>query len=110
MALPYTVAFNLAAIPERISQAADVVQGKHGSQPAELAFWVDGLNAALGLPRTLKDVGLSEADVPAMITECAERYPRPTNPAPINAERLKVFYETMVTGDLALAVEFYQRG
>ncbi|MCF8040824.1 MAG: iron-containing alcohol dehydrogenase [Desulfarculaceae bacterium] len=110
MALPYTIAYNLKAIPERISQAADIVLGKHGSKPEELVTWVDELIAALGLPRSLKEVGISQSDVPAMIAECVERYPRPTNPAPIDADRLQVFYETIVTGDVARAVEYYQGG
>lgn len=110
MALPYTIAYNLKAIPERISQAADLVLGKHGSKPEELVTWVDGLIVALGLPRSLQEVDISETDVPAMIAECVERYPRPTNPAPIDADRLKVLYETMVTGDIVRAVEYYQGG
>lgn len=110
MALPYTIAYNLKAIPERLSQAAGLVLGKDKAQPVELVNWVADLIAALGLPRSLGEVGITESDVPAMITECVERYPRPTNPAPIDAQRLKVFYETMVTGDLARTIEFYQRG
>ena len=110
MALPYTIAYNLKAIPERISQAADLMLGKHGAEPEELVTWVDELIVALGLPRSLQEVGISESDVPAMIAECVERYPRPTNPAPINAERLQVFYETMFTGDVARAIEYYQGG
>lgn len=110
MALPYTIAYNLKAIPERISQAAEVILGKHGAGPEELVTWVDELIVALGLPRSLQEVGISESDVPAMIAECVERYPRPTNPAPINAERLQVFYETMFTGDVARAIEYYQGG
>lgn len=110
MALPYTIAYNLKAIPERISQAADLVLGKHGSKPEELVTWVDELIVALRLPRSLQEVDISETDVPAMIAECVERYPRPTNPAPIDADRLKVLYETMVTGDIVRAVEYYQGG
>ena len=84
--------------------------GKHGAEPEELVTWVDELIVALGLPRSLQEVGIGESDVPAMIAECVERYPRPTNPALINAERLQVFYETMFTGDVARAIEYYQGG
>ncbi|BEQ14543.1 iron-containing alcohol dehydrogenase [Desulfoferula mesophila] len=110
MALPFTIAYNLTAIPERIAQAAELVLDKPGAKPEELAIWVDELNLALGLPRSLQEVNISAEDVPAMITECVERYPRPTSPATIDAGRLQVLYKTMVTGDVAKAIEYYQGG
>lgn len=100
MALPYTIVFNKQAISERISQASLHILGRQEAGPGELALWVRDLNADLGLPQSLKEVGLTKKDVPEMLEECISKYPRPTNPVNITEDKLKVFYEMLFAGDI----------
>jgi alcohol dehydrogenase class IV len=105
MSLPYAVAFNIPAMPKRISALAVQVTGETDADPGGLAVWVDELNARLDIPRTLPEVGISESDLPDMVEECLNRYPRPTNPREITRKRLEVMYRHMFTGDVTGCVD-----
>lgn len=100
MALPFTIVFNTPAISERISQAAMHILGRQDAKSADLALWVRDLNTDLGLAQSLKEIGLTQEDLPEMVEECITKYPRPTNPVDIAADKLKVFYETLFDGDV----------
>lgn len=108
MALPYTMAFNLPAVSERLALAAGHVLGRADTTAEDLAIWVGDLVAALEIPLSLKEIGLQEADLGPMAEECLNKYPRPTNPTSITAERLKVFYEKLYHGDVRGCVEAFR--
>jgi alcohol dehydrogenase class IV len=100
MALPYTMAYNLQALSERLTIAAGHVLETADATGEGLTIWVDDLVSALGMPRSLQDVGLKESDLGPMAEECINKYPRPTNPTPITKERLEIFYKMMFNGDV----------
>ena len=100
MALPYTIAFNQAALGDRLKVAAGHVLESASATAEDLTLWVDDLVRGLGMPPSLQDVGIHESDLAAMSDECINKYPRPTNPTPITKERLMVFYEKMFGGDV----------
>lgn len=108
MALPYTIAFNLPAVSERLCLAAGHVLGRSDATGEDLALWVRDLVSALGMPRSLEEIGVQAADLAAMARECLNKYPRPTNPTPITAERLQVFYKTMHNGDVKGCIEAFR--
>ena len=108
MALPYTIAFNLPAVSDRLSiAAAHVLQGSNVTGE-DLALWVADLIATLGMPGSLQDIGVKEMDLDAMAEECLNKYPRPTNPTPITRDRLRVFYEKMYKGDVQGCIEAFR--
>ena len=100
MALPFTVAYNIPAVSDRLSMAAAQVTGQSDASPADLALWISDLNSFLKIPGTLKEIGLNKEDLGKMEEECLTRYPRPTNPMPITREALKIFYDMMFEGDI----------
>ena len=100
MALPYTVAFNLPAAGRRLAAVAAQILEKPGTSGADLALWVRDLTRHLGLPLSLREIGLKTEDLGPMAEECATRYPRPTNPVPITPENLKIFYAQLYEGDV----------
>lgn len=108
MALPYTIAFNLPAVSDRLSIAAAHVLGGSNATGEDLALWVGDLVTTLGMPRSLQDIGLKESDLDAMAEECLNKYPRPTNPTPITIERLRVIYEKMYNGDVQGCIEAFR--
>ena len=108
MALPYTIAFNLPAVSDRLSiAAAHVLQGSNVTGE-DLALWVADLIATLGMPGSLQDIGVKEMDLDPMAEECLNKYPRPTNPTPITRDRLRVFYEKMYKGDVQGCIEAFR--
>jgi len=108
MALPYTIAFNLPAVSDRLSIAAAHVLGGSNKTGEDLALWVGDLVTTLGMPPSLQDIGLKESDLEAMAEECLNKYPRPTNPTPITIERLRVVYEKMYHGDVQGCIEAFR--
>jgi alcohol dehydrogenase class IV len=100
MALPYTVLFNRAARPERLKALTEALTGLPNAGAEDLAVWIDELNAYLGMPRSLGELGIPAGGLDDMVAECLTRYPRPTNPVELNRERLKPLYEAMHAGDV----------
>ncbi len=108
MALPFTIAFNIPAISDRLSVAAAQLLGRQDVSPEDLVLWVSDLNAELGMPNSLGEIGVRKEDLKEMIEECVNKYPRPTNPVPLNREGLQVFYEKMFEGDIKGCVDAFR--
>jgi alcohol dehydrogenase class IV len=103
IALPYCLAYSAPAVPEQLALIADVLPEQ--VQAAEdVVGWLQALNAELGVPPSLRDLGLTSADATEMAKECLVRYPRPTNPLPLEEDRLDVLYQHLWAGDLTGAV------
>ena len=99
MALPYCLAYNVRAAGWRIADAARLITGSAEAAPRDLVAWVEATNRELAIPRSLKDVGIARSDLAAMAAECAERYPRPNNPEPLQVAKLERLYHFMWSGD-----------
>jgi len=59
----------------------------------------------VGMPRSLRDVGIVEADLPAMVDEVMTMYPRPNNPVRFDRDRLLALYGHFLEGDAEGASE-----
>ena len=98
MALPYCIAYNAGVAEERIEHLAGRVWGVDEHTTAGLCRRIVDLNHALGIPASLEELGIPADEIGAMAAECRERYPRPTNPAPLEAEPLKIVYHHLWRG------------
>jgi alcohol dehydrogenase class IV len=100
MSLPYCIAYNQLATAERLALLEESV----GIEPGSLARWAKQLSDDLGLPQSLRDVGIAAGDLDAMVDECSELYPRPNNPIPFERRRLLALLECFFEGDLDAAL------
>jgi alcohol dehydrogenase class IV len=100
MSLPYCIAYNMPAADRRLALIEDEARIERGS----LARWVRRLSDDLGMPRSLREVGVSADDLPEMVEECFELYPRPNNPLPFKRRRLLTLFEYLFRGDLESAI------
>ncbi|SDP79672.1 iron-containing alcohol dehydrogenase [Desulforhopalus singaporensis] len=107
MALPYTIAFNLQECSEKLQSLANLVLGESENGVPKLIDKVSSLVAELGIPLSLKEIGLQENDLGGMVEECLSKYPRPTNPSPITRERLEKFYSFMYDGDVDQCCSYF---
>lgn len=63
---------------------------------ADLAAFVEDLNARIGLPRTLGEMGVPEAVLPEMADKAERDHSTPTNPRPVTAaDYLRMMREMM---------------
>lgn len=112
MALPYCLAYNASAAPGAVIEVTARFMGPtaevRGDAEADarlLCQAVGDLAADFDLPSSLAEVGIGRDEVTRMAAECMERYPRPTNPAPLTSDRLRVLYDHLWHGDAAGALE-----
>ncbi|GAB3422875.1 maleylacetate reductase [Flindersiella endophytica] len=81
--LPHVIAYNAPAVPEPMREIALAL----GASSA--AAGVYDLTSSLGAPTSLRDLGLSEADVPAAAQLATEgEYPNPRHPTAADLEQL----------------------
>jgi alcohol dehydrogenase class IV len=100
MALPYCLAYNLPAARERIDAVSGQVAEVGPIMGPDVFDFLVRLNEHLGVPQSLKEAGIPEEECEVMAEECLDRYPRPTNPVPMESEPLKALYRDFWSGDL----------
>jgi alcohol dehydrogenase class IV len=80
--LPPVLRFNAGHAGDKESRLA-AAMGLSGN--ADLASFIEGLNARIGLPRSLAGLGIPEAAVPGIAAKAERDHSTPTNPRPIAA-------------------------
>lgn len=96
MALPYCVAYNAAgAAPQVAMLAAEL-----GTEPDSLAIWLRDLSLQMGMPRSLREVGIEEPELAGMVEQCLTTYPRPNNPVLFVESRLLALLRHFLDGDV----------
>jgi alcohol dehydrogenase class IV len=106
LALPYTMFFNLKPAQQKLYQIAWAmgisVSGLNEYQGAVMAVnAVATLLRDLGLPLSLKMLGLDEAGLEEMVDNLVNKYPKRTNnPRWYNEENMLELYRAMFEGEL----------
>lgn len=97
--MPYVLVFNRAAITDRLTVLARTLDLPAPSFGAVLE-WVLGLRAEIGIPATLADLGVSEADI-ARLAPMAARDPScGGNPLALDEASCAALYRKAIRGDL----------
>lgn len=99
MALPYCLAHARPMREETIAEAAAIVIGDAEAQPKDLIHWLQDANARMGIPASLEAVGIERSRLRELATICAERYPRPNHPVPIEVDGLESLLDDFMVGD-----------
>ena len=81
--LPAVLRFNATHVAEKIF-ALEVVMNV--PQSSDLASFIEALNADIGLPRTLRAMGVIEEMIPGMIDGALKDHSTATNPRPLTRE------------------------
>ena len=91
--LPPVLRYNVGSADEKYARLA-LAMGLPAD--ADLAGYVDGLNARIGMPKTLGEMGVPEAVLPEMAKKAELDHSTPTNPRPVKAaDYLQMMRETM---------------
>lgn len=97
--MPYVLAFNRPAIEEKMAALARYLDLPSPSF-AGVLDWILALRERIGIPHTLKDLGVSESDA-GRFAPMAEIDPSSaTNPVPLDATNLEALYLRAITGAL----------
>ncbi len=101
MALPYCLAYNQTMSESRQQAIAEGVLRRPGVSLRQLADAVQELTRTVGLPTDLTGHGGTSADDAPLAEHLIRDYPRPTNPVPLEPDRLTGLLAHLRTGDLS---------
>jgi alcohol dehydrogenase class IV len=94
LALPYTLAYNREAAPDRLVLLARAA----GVPGQDIVAEVSRLGRDVGIPESVRSLGLERDRLSELVDECLEQYPRPNNPRPLTREDLLSLYTAMWEG------------
>ena len=90
--LPHALAFNQPAVPDAVAALSRALDG---AQDPARRLW--DLAAELGAPRSLRELGMAEADIPRIVEQVlASPY---ANPVPVTADGLTRLLHAAWAGD-----------
>jgi alcohol dehydrogenase class IV len=82
--IPYAMRFNADVVGDRLADLARAV-GARAQDAAGFVAWLADLKAALGIPRTLAEVGVKAEHVPRLVEIAVADGCHPNNPRPVDA-------------------------
>jgi alcohol dehydrogenase class IV len=100
LALPYALAYNQTMADTVSREMAELVLARPGATLRDLVESVQQLTAAVGLLTDMSSLDAGD-ESPTLGTAVAVEYPRPTNPVPLDPERLSVLFTYLRIGDLS---------
>jgi alcohol dehydrogenase class IV len=95
--MPYMLAFNRAAIEERLARLAGYIGLEDSSFEGFLA-WIIELRQRLGIPHTLSELGVCEADVDRIAIMAESDPSAGGNPLPFEAAAARIVLEAAMAG------------
>jgi len=101
MALPFCLGYNSAGDVEGMGTLAARLTGGTSRDLHVAAEQLLELNDRFAVPVSPAAAGIADSEIEPMARECAEVYPRPTNPVAMTTERLTPLYRAWFQRDLA---------
>jgi alcohol dehydrogenase class IV len=102
--LPYIISNYAVACAPKLQKLGEAYGVDGVEDPVELgramAEKAMSIAAHLKIPTNLKELGLTESDLPALAKECLEIYPRPNSPLVFDGKSMTQLYERMLEGNL----------
>lgn len=92
--LPHVVRWNAVVVGDRYRELELVIgREEAGSSGRALADWLADAIARAGLPRSLRDLDVPRADLPALADDAATQWTGTFNPRPFDREAALALYE-----------------
>jgi alcohol dehydrogenase len=105
LALPYTMAFNLPVVAEKLAQIARAMGDKletHSLQETgqRAIDQVTHFMTDLKIPQSLKELDFPREELSHLAEICLSQYPRPNNPRPMSKEDCSTILKAMWEGQI----------
>jgi alcohol dehydrogenase class IV len=97
--MPYVLVFNEPAIHERITRLSSYL-GLEDPSPKSFLRWVLELRAAIGIPHTLADLGVTEEHIAELAPKAAADPTAGGNPVPLDEVSLAELFQKSLRGEL----------
>jgi alcohol dehydrogenase class IV len=97
--IPYAMAFNAAVSGERLADLAHVVAAKRATA-AGFIGWLTELKQAIGIPRTLAEVGVNMDHLPQLVQVAIADGCHANNPRPVSEDNFRQLFVQAIKGEL----------
>ena len=97
--IPYAMAFNADAVPQRLAALAQAV-GAHPVSAGGFIKWLVDLRAAIGIPATLAEAGVKPEHLPRLVEIAVADACHPNNPKPVTEKDFRALFSDALTGTL----------
>ncbi len=94
--IPYAMEFNRAVVADKLAELAAAV-GAPATADGFIA-WLVELKAAIGIPRTLADVGVRREHLDRLVAIAVVDACHPNNPRPVSASDFRTLFERALGG------------
>ena len=98
--IPYAMAFNQDAVPERMADLARAVDAKPATGAGFLA-WLAELKHAVGIPRSLAEVGVRADQIPQLVEIAVADGCHANNPRPVTAADFQDLFKAAIQGTVS---------
>jgi alcohol dehydrogenase class IV len=95
--IPYAMAFNADAVPERMAELAQVVNANPWNATGFVG-WLTQIKEAVGIPRSLMEVGVRMDQVPRLVEVAVADGCHLNNPKPVSDEDFRALFVEALTG------------
>jgi hypothetical protein len=95
--LPVALAFNGDVAAARLADLAVAVRAPHPTAEGFVA-WLEELKAAIGIPRTIAEVGVTRAHLDRLVDVAVTDPCHPNNPRPVTATDFRALFERALGG------------
>jgi alcohol dehydrogenase len=103
--LAYIVAAYSTALGPRMKKLAEAYGIDSTADPSQMGVAIGEkvreLTARIGIPKTLRELGVKEEDLEGLASECIDMYPRPNSPLVFDKKSMAALYRRMWAGDLS---------
>ncbi|GAB3310797.1 maleylacetate reductase [Epidermidibacterium keratini] len=96
--LPYVLAYNTPGAPDQTTRLAEALSAGPDPAPADALAALNQLRADVDAPKALRDYGMSDDDIPAVLDRIVAAIP-PSNPVPVTPERIDALLRAAIRGD-----------
>ena len=105
VALPYTMAFNLPVVEEKLALVARAMGEpieslslrEAGQRAVELVY---NLMVDVNMPVSIREMGFNQSDLPEMAEICVDRYPKTNNPRSLSREECLTIFRSLWEGKI----------
>ncbi|HEY3499028.1 MAG TPA: iron-containing alcohol dehydrogenase [Polyangiaceae bacterium] len=91
IAIPYAMAFNREVSAERLATLAEIA-GAPRKDAAGFVAWLETLRAAIGIPRTLREVGVREEHLEKLVAIAVADACHPSNPCSVSEADFRALF------------------
>ena len=93
--LPYTMKYNQKGMATRFKNMAQAV-GLKKTSAKDFINWIESLNKKIGIPKKLKDIGVTKNHISQLVEIAVHDVCHPSNPRPVSKKDFETIFKQAI--------------